>query len=128
MGRPRGFDESSLIHDAIALFGRRGFDAITVDVLIAELGVSRASLYKIYGSKQGLFSAALDDVLGRAQTQPGTVSDADKDLVLVTLLELAPIEAGLRERAAEAVRECFDADPAAVGDHLLRRAGIDATR
>lgn len=119
MGRPRGFDETDLVRAATALFGQRGYDALAVDVLIAELGVSRASLYKIYGSKQGLFRAALQDVVDR-----GARDEAAQDLVLVAALELAPTDEAVRRLSARALTTCFADDPTAVGSRLLTRGGL----
>lgn len=122
MGRPRGFDEEQVLREATRLFGRRGYDAVAVDTLVEVLGLSRASLYKIYGSKQGLLRAALEDVCARAGR--GDVDDASRDLVLVALLELAPGDAVIRDLADQALRPCFDDDPARVGHHLIARARI----
>jgi TetR/AcrR family transcriptional regulator, transcriptional repressor for nem operon len=43
----------------MGLFRTRGFAATSADVLVRELGISRHSLYAEFGSKQGLFDAAL---------------------------------------------------------------------
>ncbi len=58
MGRPRAFDEQEVTAAAAALFAARAYDAISVDDLVARLGVHRNSLYKVFGSKRGLYLAA----------------------------------------------------------------------
>ena len=90
MGRPRGFDETEVLHRAVNLFGQHGFNAVSVDTALRALGLNRASFYKLYGSKHGLMRAALEQVCHRAQA--GDIDQDSRDLVLVSLLELAPID------------------------------------
>jgi TetR/AcrR family transcriptional regulator, transcriptional repressor for nem operon len=59
MGRPRGFDEDEVVAAAVTLFARRAYDSVSVDDLVTQLGVHRNSLYKTFGSKRGLYLAAL---------------------------------------------------------------------
>ncbi|MEO3977873.1 helix-turn-helix domain-containing protein [Streptomyces sp. CAU 1734] len=59
MGRPRGFDEAEVIRSAVELFACRSYDGISIDDLVTHLGVHRNSLYKTFGSKRGLYLAAL---------------------------------------------------------------------
>ncbi|MEI2776209.1 MAG: helix-turn-helix domain-containing protein [Tetrasphaera sp.] len=119
MGRPRSFDEDDVLRSAIRLFGHRGYDGLSVDALVSELGISRASLYKIYGSKYGLLRASVTNILSRRSRD-----DRAKDLTLVALLELAPTDESIRALCAQAIDNCFDADPAKIGTHLARRAGL----
>jgi TetR/AcrR family transcriptional repressor of nem operon len=59
MGRPRGFDEPAVTAAAAGLFAGRAYDGVSVDDLVQQLGVHRNSLYKTFGSKRGLYLAAL---------------------------------------------------------------------
>ncbi|WP_067840358.1 TetR/AcrR family transcriptional regulator [Nocardia lijiangensis] len=59
MARPRTFDEAAVVEAAAKLFARRGFDAVSIDDLVGELGVHRHSLYRTFGSKRGLYLRAL---------------------------------------------------------------------
>ena len=59
-GRPRGFDEQQTLDQALELFWRNGYRATTTRTLENDLGLSQSSLYNAYGSKRGLFEAALD--------------------------------------------------------------------
>lgn len=58
-GRPRGFDEREALARATRLFWERGW-AASLDELVAATGVSRASLYAVYGDKERLFLACLE--------------------------------------------------------------------
>ncbi|MGC4808920.1 TetR/AcrR family transcriptional regulator [Micromonospora sp. DT228] len=59
MGRPRGFDEEQAVAATAELFARRSYDGTSVDDLVNQTGVHRGSLYKTFGSKRGLYLAAL---------------------------------------------------------------------
>ena len=59
-GRPRSFDEGAVLDRAVDLFWRQGFRTTTTRDLETSLGLSQSSLYNAFGSKRGLFVAALD--------------------------------------------------------------------
>jgi len=127
MGRPRGFDEAEVVRAAAALFASRAYDGVSVDDLVAHLGVHRNSLYKTFGSKRGLYLAALrrhvehevPDLaasLGRAGDFAEAVrlaSDigAGLDFLLLAAVERAPVDA---EVAVEVTR-ALDVVDAALG-------------
>ena len=54
-GRPRSFDESEALEKATQVFRSKGYDGVTIDDLVAGMGVGRPSLYSIFGNKQTLF-------------------------------------------------------------------------
>jgi len=58
-GRPRTFDESAALAKAIQVFWSKGYDGVTIDDLVAGMGVGRPSLYSIFGSKRTIFLRAL---------------------------------------------------------------------
>ncbi len=59
MGRQATWNEADLLGEAMAVFRRKGFAQTTVRDLEAATGLHPGSLYKAYGSKDGLFAAAL---------------------------------------------------------------------
>jgi AcrR family transcriptional regulator len=59
-GRPREFDREKALQKAMRLFWSRGYDAISMADLRAELGITQASLYAAFGSKEQLFREAVD--------------------------------------------------------------------
>ena len=120
MGRPREFDEDQVIRKAIALFGERGFNAPPVDAILSSLGINRSSFYKLFGSKHGLLHAALEAVCQEANA--GEVTEDAKNLVVVTLVEVAPTSHEMRGLILDASVLCFGKDNAALGEHLLNRA------
>jgi AcrR family transcriptional regulator len=48
---------------AAELFLERGYDGVSIDELIRDVGGSKASVYHFYGDKNGLFTAVMDDML-----------------------------------------------------------------
>jgi len=58
-GRPRNFDENEALEKAIQVFRLKGYDGVTIDDLVAGMGVGRPSLYSIFGNKQAIFLRAL---------------------------------------------------------------------
>ena len=59
MPRAKEFDEAEVLDQALELFRARGFKHTSFSDLVAELGVSRQSLYDTYGDKQTLYHSAL---------------------------------------------------------------------
>lgn len=130
MGRPRRFDEDAAVAAAAALFATRAYDGVSVDDLVRHLGVHRNSLYNTFGSKRGLYLAALRRHLqhrlpalaGRLAAGADAADDPDLDLLLLAAVERAPVD----DAVAALVTEAWQ-----VLDEALRRApaggaGLDA--
>lgn len=60
MARPREFDVDEALDKAMGVFWEKGYEATSVQDLVDRTGVSRSSLYAVYGDKLGVFLAALD--------------------------------------------------------------------
>ncbi len=58
-GRPRGFDELEALEKATQVFWSQGYDGVTIDDLVAGMGVGKPSLYAIFGDKRTLFLRVL---------------------------------------------------------------------
>lgn len=58
-GRPRSFDEKQALEKAILVFRAKGYDGVTIDDLVAGMGVGRPSLYAVFGDKRTIFLRAL---------------------------------------------------------------------
>src|SRR5208283_1738002 len=58
-GRPRSFDETGALEKATQVFWSKGYDGVTIDDLVAGMGVGRPSLYAIFGDKRTLFLRVL---------------------------------------------------------------------
>ncbi|MEE1622417.1 TetR/AcrR family transcriptional regulator [Zafaria sp. Z1313] len=86
MGRTQSFDTTEVVRRSRAVFWDRGFEAASLPELEAATGLNRSSLYHAFGSKRGLFDAAvqsyLDDVI-RPLLRPLVDPDADPGAVAV---------------------------------------------
>jgi len=60
MGRPRQFDETSVLEAACDAFWARGYEATSTRDLVKATGLTQPSLYNAFGDKRGLFLRALD--------------------------------------------------------------------
>ncbi|NMM45937.1 TetR/AcrR family transcriptional regulator [Rhodospirillaceae bacterium KN72] len=60
MARTKSFDPDTVLDKAVEVFWSRGFEAASVEDLVAGTGVNRASLYGTFGDKKDLFLKAID--------------------------------------------------------------------
>ena len=60
--------EDAIIQSVNRLLADKGFDAMTVDEVAADVGIAKASLYRHFPSKDDLAAAAMVFVMRRAQT------------------------------------------------------------
>jgi TetR/AcrR family transcriptional regulator, regulator of autoinduction and epiphytic fitness len=66
--------EEAIVDVVNRMLADKGFDAMTVDEVAAEVGVAKASLYKHFPSKEDLAAAAMVRMMQRAQVFLGTIS------------------------------------------------------
>ena len=59
VGRPREFDEETVLAAAMEAFWRKGYEATSLADLTECTGLNKASLYRVFGDKHELFKAAL---------------------------------------------------------------------
>lgn len=74
-GRPREFDVDQALDAAMRLFWQQGYEATSMARVREVTGLSSASLYAAFSSKEGLFNA----VVRRYNTTFGTVTDVVAD-------------------------------------------------
>lgn len=60
MARLREFDTEAAVQAAMVAFRRHGYDGTSIQDLVEATGVGRGSLYAAFGSKDGLYLAAVD--------------------------------------------------------------------
>lgn len=135
MGRPRAFDETEVTKAAVSLFAGRAYDGVSVDDLVTHLGVHRNSLYKVFGSKRGLYLAALRwhlehqvrPVLAKVAAAPDQAralkdtfaadnANPDLGLLLLAVVERAPVDSAVAEEVARVMRELDAAVDLALSD------------
>ncbi|MFT5687056.1 MAG: TetR/AcrR family transcriptional repressor of nem operon [Myxococcota bacterium] len=94
MARRREFNEAEVVERAMELFWLQGYGATSPQNLVQATGLSKSSLYATFGSKQGLFLAALqhyiDDQIHqvRAMTAVGSLRE-NLERMYDVLIEMA---------------------------------------
>lgn len=58
-GRPRAFDRTAALEQAMDLFWRHGYEGVSLADLTAAMGIRPPSLYASFGSKAALFKEAV---------------------------------------------------------------------
>ena len=58
--------EDAIVASVNRLLAEKGFDLMTVDEVVADVGIAKASLYKHFSSKEALAAAAMVRVLDQA--------------------------------------------------------------
>ncbi len=128
MPRLKEFDEAEVLDQALELFRARGFKHTSFADLVAELGVSRQSLYDTYGDKQTLYHTALKrylagglDLIRRKLDDPAPIREllaglfaclldgqcangSPGCLMVNSMVELSPHDAEIRALAQEHAR------------------------
>lgn len=60
MPRVKQFDENEVLEKAMNLFWKQGYSATSIQDLVENLGINRASLYATFGDKEKLFKKSLE--------------------------------------------------------------------
>src|SRR5438270_10929061 len=60
MARAKEFDYDEALESATRVFWEKGYEATSIQDLVAATGVNRASLYETFGDKRELFRKALE--------------------------------------------------------------------
>ncbi|MEE9194930.1 MAG: TetR/AcrR family transcriptional regulator [Alphaproteobacteria bacterium] len=60
MARPREFDSTQALEKAMEVFWAKGYEATSLADLIGAMGISKSSLYDVFGNKHELFLSTLD--------------------------------------------------------------------
>ena len=60
MARPREFDRTKALHQAVEAFWEMGYEGTSTATLVERLGIGRSSLYAAFGSKDELYAEAMD--------------------------------------------------------------------
>ncbi|KQW68569.1 TetR/AcrR family transcriptional regulator [Methylibium sp. Root1272] len=78
--------EDAIVSSVNRLLAEKGFEAMTVDEVAADVGIAKASLYKHFTSKEELAAAAMIRVLERALAFTEKLA-ADENLKSIARLE-----------------------------------------
>lgn len=98
-GRPRRFLPETVLQTALELFWRKGFEATSLDDLLGAMRLSRSSFYACFGSKQGVFTAAVHAYADECFTTFSAAAEAAPDplaAVRAVLAAVADVDGGTR--------------------------------
>src|SRR5581483_10119537 len=107
-GRPRSFDESAALDKAIQIFWSKGYDGVTMDDLVAGMGVGRPSLYSVFESKRNIFLRVLHTYAERkgALTTKALLEPATLRETIASFLRYAVTSATKKGSAAGCLIMC----------------------
>lgn len=94
IGRPCEFDPAAALEAALRVFWQRGYDATSLDDLLAGMGIGRSSFYQAFGSKDKLFRRCLTQYRDWCEAQ------------LRELLATAPSGRAFLEKVFHLVSDC----------------------
>src|SRR5688572_5876293 len=97
MGRPREFDMSVALDQALDVFWRNGYESTSISDLTAAMGINPPSLYAAFGDKEGLFLEAVE----RYEARQGEACPYCEEPTA-----RASVERLLRDMAAEFTSSC----------------------
>ncbi|WP_263729439.1 TetR/AcrR family transcriptional regulator [Cellulomonas sp. SG140] len=140
MGRARTFDEDAVTRSALGAFWEQGYSETAVPELEDATGLNRSSLYHAFGSKRGLFDAAVERYLDEVvrprlaplladHVAPGALGDYLRDLreaMLGGLPELAANGCLLMNATGSSLGHDADLQHVVTRYHADLRAAIGA--
>ena len=77
MARPREFDTTEALNEAMQVFWTKGFEATSLNDLIGAMKLSKSSFYGTFGSKHEVFLAAIEHYKKTVTSQVSAVSELD---------------------------------------------------
>lgn len=81
MPRAKQFEEQEVLEKAMHLFWKSGYHATTIQQLVNQLGINRASMYQTFGGKDELFQRALQRYTDQRAQQIQEVFDKETSVV-----------------------------------------------
>lgn len=79
-GRPREFVPEQALDRAVEMFWADGFEGVDVDRIARAVGVTKPSLYRLFGDKSSLFLHALKRYSGTVGAAPLAAFSAQPDI------------------------------------------------
>lgn len=83
MGRNKKFNTQDVVTDMSMIFIKYGYEGTSLDDLVKETGLLRGSLYSEFGSKRGMFVAAL-----MKNIEDDKESEITLNLAIIAMMEL----------------------------------------
>jgi len=95
MSRPKEYDREEVLAKITELFWEKGFEATSINEIVARTGLNKHSLYNEFGDKEKLFLLCIDEYVNKSIKELG-------DILTKKPLGLSNIEAFFDNRVAYA--------------------------
>ncbi len=95
MSRPKEYDREEVLAKITELFWEKGFEATSINEIVARTGLNKHSLYNEFGDKEKLFLLCIDEYVNKSIKELG-------DILTKEPLGLSNIEAFFDNRVAYA--------------------------
>ena len=95
MSRPKEYDREEVLSKITELFWEKGFEATSINEIVARTGLNKHSLYNEFGDKEMLFLLCIDEYVNKSIKELG-------DILTKEPLGLSNIEAFFDNRVAYA--------------------------
>jgi len=136
MGRTQTFETPAVVAAARDVFWRLGYDGTSLGDLERATALGRSSLYHAFGSKRGLFEAAVEnylDLIVRPRLAPlvgggGQPADAARNALVDYFAEMADAVAGSEEGDERAGCLLLISTAGQAGRDTTVRGAVDAYR
>jgi len=66
MSRPREYDRDEVLEKTANLFWEKGFEATSMNEVVARTGLNKHSLYNEFGDKERLFLLCIDEYVNKS--------------------------------------------------------------
>jgi len=76
MGRVKEFDRDHVLHQAMLVFWRKGYEATSIPDLLAAMKLSRSSLYETFTDKETLYVEAIEHYKRTSQSKRDLLTNA----------------------------------------------------
>ncbi|MBW1605365.1 TetR/AcrR family transcriptional regulator [Lactobacillus sp. Sy-1] len=120
MGRRKSFNESEVLNKMSMVFIQYGFEGTSLDLLVNATGLLRGSLYAAFGSKLGMFIAALKENINHRKDSFGTTY-----LVIIAMMELVSTNVEVKQIVLNWYHTKPQADiELTLGRALLNKSGL----
>lgn len=121
MARTREFDTEAAVEAAMSCFRRAGYAGTSIQDLVDATGVGRGSLYAAFGSKEGLYLAALDRYRARyAEPLVGVIAEGVAAKAVVREVLMGIVDAIVDDESGEACLIVAAAGELAHRDQVVR--------
>jgi TetR/AcrR family transcriptional repressor of nem operon len=117
-GRPKTFEDTAALDQAIEIFCKKGYEAASLDDLLKSMKLGKGSMYHFFGSKRELFQQALNRYVDRFLIDFSynlEISEQPLSLIREFFISIAD------ERTDEHKKGCF------MGNSVVGLSGNDVT-